>query len=525
MGETMQRYPLLRILFCYICGIGAADILDSHFGVARSLCMASLLCVAMLLVLRRKEMFGVVALGAFFALGICSYSLAWSKTEYGWAAEKRVYEARVLTLPRERQHSVMCEVEVTAMCDSSGWRGMEQRVLAYMAPCDEAEVLLPGDIICFRGKVKAPSNVNDSLEFDYARYVAMQGASGTVYLPSEEWYRVGEATLTLRERMLRFRQRMLREHMEQAFGGDALGVLAALTLGDKRGLSAEVRTAYADAGASHVLALSGMHVGVIYALLAFTLRALVRRRSLRWLRELLIITALWGFALLVGMSASVVRAVAMCTLYGMARWVSDSSTSALHTLSLTALLMLLVRPLYLFDVGFQLSFMAMAVILWLVPHFELLIFRYAKHPIAAYFMGIVGMSIAAQLGTFPLVLYHFGSFPVYFLLTNLLVIPALFVILMLMLVWWLFVLASIPFAQSLSVLLQLGVEGLNGCLWFIGQWPGATLHVQGYNACAVLFTYLAIFFVCLTVTKRWARGSVFALASLLGLLLILLFSN
>ena len=207
-----------------------------------------------------------------------------------------------------------------------------------------------------------------------------------------------------------------------------LGALSALTLGDKRGLSKEVREAYSDAGASHVLALSGLHVGLIYGMVAMVLRGLIRRRNLRWLRELLIVVVLWGFALLVGMSASVVRAVAMCSLFAAARWVSDGTTSSLHVLSLTALVMLLVRPLYLFDVGFQLSFMAMASILCLELYLEALVRKQTLHPVMAYLAGIVCMSTAAQLGTFPLVLHHFGTFPTYFLLTNLLAIPLLFLL-------------------------------------------------------------------------------------------------
>ena len=185
----------------------------------------------------------------------------------------------------------------------------------------------------------------------------------------------------MRERMLRLRQRLSEKYMADTFTGDALGVLSALTLGDKRMLSAELREAYKDAGAAHVLALSGMHVGVIYGMIVFLLRGLFRRRSLRWIRELLAISVLWCFALLVGMSASVVRAVVLCTLYAFARWVSDGTSSSLHVLSLTALLMLLACPLYLFDVGFQLSFMAMVAILWIEPYLEQLFQRHGLHPI------------------------------------------------------------------------------------------------------------------------------------------------
>lgn len=527
VGESIQRYPLLRLLVFYISGICLADVLYSCIpslvlvGAGSSL----LLLVILLLVWiwYRELLFGIAASVLFLMLGLWNYSWTRSKAEYEWSSERLLYEACVVDSPRARERSILCEVEVTAVCDSSEWGRVGRKVFAYMEPCDEVERLVPGDMLCFKGVVRAPRNFSDSLTFDYARYVIMQGVSGTIYLPHDRWIKVGEGRVSLRERMLRLRQRLSTKYMADAFSGDALGVVSALTLGDKRGLSAELREAYSDAGAAHVLALSGMHVGVIYGMVVFLLRSLFRRRSLRWIRELLAISALWCFALLVGMPASVVRAVVLCTLYAFARWVSDGTSSSLHVLSLTALLMLLVCPLYLFDVGFQLSFMAMVAILWIEPYMEQLLQRHSLHPILGYFVGIVCMSLAAQLGTFPLVLCHFGSFPVYFLLSNLIVVPALFVILLLMVVWWILMLTGCCFSQSFGLLLQCLVNWVSMSLRCISYWPGAVLHTTDYNGVAVFFTYLFMLFAGLFIVKKWPRAVIFALASLLGLVVCFLF--
>ena len=549
VGDSIQRYPLLRLLFFYLCGIGLADALYHHipllvtWGVWGSLLLLVFLLITWACC--RKVLFGVFASGLFLMLGIWNYSWARSEAEYVWAAENLQYEARVVDSPRARERSILCEVEVTAVRDSS-WHRVGRRIFAYMEPCDEAEALLPGDILYFKGVVSAPRNFSDSLTFDYARYVTMQGVAGTVYLTREHWCRVGEEPLTLRERLLSLRSRLLRQYEIAAFEDDVQGVLSALTLGDRRGLSKEVRAAYSDAGASHVLALSGLHVGVIYGMLAFGLRGVLRKRSLRWVRELLILVVLWLFALMVGMSASVVRAVAMCTLYVLARWLSDDTSSPLHVLSLTALLMLLVHPLYLFDVGFQLSFMAMASILWVEPYMELLFRRggdsslhfchseqregtcivsyYVLRPLLGFLVGLLCMSLAAQLGTFPLVLYHFGTFPTYFLLTNLVVVPCLIVVLLLSLVWWALLLLGVPWVGLLGNLLQHVVAWMNQVLLCIGQWPGAVQHVDYFGVLAVLCTYLCILFAGLFVIKKWSRAVIFSLAALLGLVVCLMFN-
>ncbi len=527
MDDTvLQRYPLLRLLLFYLCGVGLADVLYVYIGMLGwySLCGMVILLFSLLFawVLRCRIAYGMVSSALFLMLGICNYSQARGDIEYEWEAESLLYEARVMAEPRVRQRSVLCEVEVTAVCDSSEWHRVGRKVMIYMEPDGEANALLPGDMLCFRGRVRSPRNFSDSLAFDYARYVTMQGASGVVYVPCQGWSRVGEGNVSLLERMLRFRQELLGQYMIKSFGGDAFGVLSALTLGDKRGLSTEVRELYSNAGAAHVLALSGLHVGIIYGILTFLLRGLIRKRKFRWLPEVLTVGVLWAFAFMVGMSASVLRAVAMCTLYVIARWLSDGTTSSIHVLSLSAFVMSLVRPFYLFDVGFQLSFMAMASILWFEPHLEGLFQKRAFHPVLAYLVGIVCMSLAAQLGTFPLVLHHFGTFPTYFLVTNLVVVPLLFVVMLLMMVWWALALLDISLARPLGTMLQWLVEHLNGILQNIGQWPGAVLHAEGYNALAVLFTYLFILFAGLFLVKKWSRGAVFATASLLGLLVALL---
>lgn len=544
LGDSIQRYPLLRLLVSYICGIGLADALYPHvpslalYGVWGSL----FLLVVLLFTWWRKVLFGMGASVLFLMLGVWNYSWARGETEYAWPTEKRLYEARVVALPRARERSTLCEIEVMAVWNSSVWDGVGRKVFAYMEPCGDVEALLPGDILCFKGSVRIPQNFSDSLAFDYARYVTMQGAAGTVYIPHGHWQRLEKHEPTLRERLLRLRSRLLQRYKASAFGDDVLGVLSALTLGDKRGLSNEMRAAYSDAGAAHVLALSGMHVGIIYGMLAFVSRGLFRRRSLRWVRELFILVVLWLFAMMVGMSASVVRAVAMCTLYILARWVSDDTSSPLHVLSLTALLMLLVHPLSLFEISFQLSFMAMAAILWIEPYLELFFRRgvdsSSRHgkgtspseaprnvlrSIFGFFVGLLCMSLAAQLGTFPLVLHHFGTFPAYFLLTNLIVVPCLTVVLLLSLVWWVLLLLGAPWVGLLGALLQHIVGWMNHVLLCIGQWPGAVLHVEHFGAFAVLCVYLFILFAGLFIIKKWSRAAVFALAALLGLVVCLVF--
>ena len=168
-----------------------------------------------------------------------------------------------------------------------------------------------------------------------------------------------------RLRCLQWRQQLLAHYEAQGLEGEQYAVVAAMTLGDKSALTKDVREVYAVTGAAHVLALSGLHLGIIYALLSL----LVVGRRWQMLSQLVCILGIWAFAFLVGLSASVVRSAIMLTVYALLS-LGHRDKMSLNTLAFTAILMLVVSPRSLFDIGFQLSFMAVASILLWLPVFR-----------------------------------------------------------------------------------------------------------------------------------------------------------
>ena len=179
-------------------------------------------------------------------------------------------------------------------------------------------------------------------------------------------------------------------------------------------------------GASHVLALSGLHIGFLYMLLLLLLKWLPGNVwGVRLFRAIVIITALWGFAFITGLSPSVVRSVIMFSLLALSV-LSGRTGISLNTLALTAFIMLAVHPFWLFDVGFQLSFSAVTAILLIYPR----LFRLLPigNGVLKKVWALMCVSLAAQIGTAPLVLLYFSRFSTHFLLTNLLVIPLVSVI-------------------------------------------------------------------------------------------------
>ena len=241
-------------------------------------------------------------------------------------------------------------------------------------------------------------------------------------------------------------------------------VVAAMALGDKSSLTKDLKETYSMTGASHILALSGLHLGIIYALLSL----LVVGRRWQMITQVAIILSIWAFVFLTGMSTSVVRSAIMLTVYALLA-IGHRQKMSVNTLAFTAIVMLLVSPQALFDVGFQMSFMAVFSILLFTPLFYrpfsaeyLMTHRFVK-----WLWGMVAVSIAAQIGVAPLIAYNFGRFSCFFLLTNFIVIPAATLILYLSLATLL-----IP---SIGVILASIVGLLNTTLLYISTIPGATI--------------------------------------------------
>lgn len=278
------------------------------------------------------------------------------------------------------------------------------------------------------------------------------------------------------------RTRLLERFADNGIDGDAYAVVAAMTLGDKSALTRDIKDTYSVSGASHVLALSGLHLGIIYMLLSL----LLPRRRWPALSQLVIILSVWAFVFLVGMSVSVVRSAIMLTVYGLL-YIGNRDKMSINALAFTAIVMLMWNPAWLFDVGFQMSFMAVLAILLFVPLFEdvfpaefLMEHRWIKR-----IWGLVIVSCAAQLGVAPLIAFYFGRFSAYFLLSNMIVIPAAIVILWLSIVVLLF--------PSLAYLLLYIVQWLNMVLLSITDIPGASIDNLHPSVLQVVLIYVLIF--------------------------------
>lgn len=279
--------------------------------------------------------------------------------------------------------------------------------------------IVPGDEIIFTSDfIKIPKNFNP-YQFDYANYLENKNIFHEVFLKPNEFY-IGQHHNNWDSFWFTSQQKLTNSFNQHSFDKKTQAIVNALLFGQRKLLDKETLTTYSNAGIVHILAISGLHVGILYLLLISLLKPLKRVKKGKLIELAITLSFLWSFAVLTGLSASVTRAVTMFSILAIGRFLNrDSSTY--NTIAFSALLLLLFNPNFIFDVGFQMSYAAVLAIVAFNPFFNY--FKFGKSKIIHFFTDIILVSLAAQIGVLPLSLYYFNQFPALFLLANIVIIP------------------------------------------------------------------------------------------------------
>lgn len=411
-----------------------------------------------------------------------------SLLRYSYDGQQRQHALVIVSEGTEKERTVAFDV----LLAENG-----RKLKCYLQKDERSLALKPGD------GVMATIHIEENYDFrsgrfDYRDYLEKHGFAGRCYVRGYQWQRqqvsLKNLSLLTRSRItfLRWRHTLLARYQLQGATDDRYAVLAAMTLGDKSALTRELRDVYSMTGASHVLALSGLHLGILYLLLSRL--TLGRRRSL-W-AQLVLLAGIWAFVFLVGLPTSVVRSAVMLTVFSVFT-MGGRTYAPVNVLCFAALLILIGNPYALFDVGFQLSFASMLAIFLIMPLTECWVSSLwiQRHSVRGAIWSALAVSLAAQLGVAPLVAYYFGRFSCYFLLTNLLVLPAAYLILLGALVM---LLIPVP-AVSAAVLWMVGT--LNSTLGMLAQLPGASIENLQPSQLQVILVYIILMLVYLALLR------------------------
>lgn len=297
------------------------------------------------------------------------------------------------------------------------------KVLLYLQK-DSMEMPVMGDILLVQTKIKRGGILGD---FDYGLYLRRQGIVGSCWANRSNWQTIGHKEIKGIRTLARHYQHALNERYRQlGIDGKELGILSAMTLGYREELDEDVQQAFSASGAMHVLAVSGLHTGIVWGIVVWLLtlggwrKPLYEERCKRWGLNICAIVLIWGYAFITGLSPSVMRSALMLSFWSLSG-LFEKYTSKWNPLLAAAVIILLINPLALWSVSFQLSFAAVASIMLIGSKLQQVVVIRVRG--LQYLGGLLLVSIAAQIGTLPLTLHYFGQTSNYFALTNLIVVP------------------------------------------------------------------------------------------------------
>lgn len=338
--------------------------------------------------------------------------------------ENTVAIARIKNVPTEKEYSYSTQAVVVALYDSGTIHKSHLPLLLHFKKSHTSSHLTGGDIIIFKPN---PQRIESSVlpyAYDYAHQMALKGLVYRQYLNDNEWVLSKYTTsLSLQDYAQKIQSQCINTLYECELSADNSSLMAGILWGYREDISDTQREYFSAAGMSHVLAVSGLHTGIIAFILWLLLYPL-RYTRLRKMQYPIVILTLWLYAFVTGLSPSVTRACIMATFIGVAHLINRRNTT-LNALCGSAVIVLLIAPMQLFDIGFQLSYAAVAGIVLLSPYLDISRHIESSNAILRYISGIISVSLAAQLATLPLAAYYFHYIPVWGLLSNILLVPLL----------------------------------------------------------------------------------------------------
>lgn len=358
-------------------------------------------------------------------------------------------------------------------------------------------------------------------QFDYSAYIKSLGVYDQLRISEKEILETSLGNPTLKGTAQNLRAAIVEKLKKSKLKTDERAIIQALVLGEKRDIDKDLYNEYAAAGAVHILAVSGLHVGILFYILTLLFKPIARWKFAIYFQAISIVLLLWGFALLSGLSPSVTRAVTMFSFFAVAK-LFNRETNSINTLFLSFLTLLIINPFWLFQVGFQLSYLAVFFIVWLQPLFYKI--GYSKYWIVRKAWTIVAVTLSAQIGVLPLSLYYFHQFPGLFLLTNIVVLPCLTILMFGGII--IVVLAAFNYLPDwLANSYNLLIEWLNGFIHWVAVQDEFLFKNIHFSTLKVLGVYLLIIALALFLKKMNYHRFVISLLAISILITIFIYDE
>ena len=415
----------------------------------------------------------------------------------------------------EKEKSFKAIASVEYVSDEHHTHVANGTIILYLQKDSAVKRLGYGNRLAFNKPLQPIRNAGAPGSFDYRRYAAFQGIYHQIYvrrdeliiLPGKNENRCKKWLLNTREKVTEILKRYIP-------GQPEAGLAEALLIGYKDDLDKSLLQSYANTGVVHIIAISGLHVGLIYWLLTIIIAPLALLK-LRWMKTVAIITGLWLFALLAGGSPSVLRSALMfsCMVIGEQFF---SKVSVYNTLAVSAFILLCIDPFWCWDVGFQLSYIAvLSIVIFMKPVYGWLFFQ---NKLLDLLWKLNAVTLAAQVLTVPLSIYYFHQFPNYFLITNLVAVPLSTLIVLGEII--LCALAPVPPAAAVAgIVLQECIRLMNRFIAHMEGMPLALWKGLQISTLQLILLYVVVASIACWLIRKDKKALLAGLCGLLGLVI------
>jgi competence protein ComEC len=523
------QFPLVRITLCFVFGIIFSQITKPNLVL---LFIALLLCVFSLIFfyfknkndLFQKPLFGFVALFTSFIIGMVTLIISnqtLNKNHYLHHIDQSENEISTELIIKEKlKNNLNNDRYVAEMILLNGKKSYGKIILNI-----RKDSVLPtveiGSHLMVNGSFYKNRKPNNPNQFDYGKYLENQQIYAQIYADTADIKINPIVDKSISHYASKLRNRIIQNLEKNNFNKTELSVVIALILGQQQDISQEVIRDYQYAGAVHVLSVSGLHVGCILLFVTFLLTPIPNTKRGSIIKLVLVILSLWIFGILAGLAPSVVRSVTMFSFVAIGMFLRRS-INIYNTLLVSALLILLVKPSFLFDIGFQLSYVALFFIVWLQP--LLTSIWTPENKIVKYFWDIITVSFAAQIGTFPLSIYYFHQFPGLFFITNIVILPGLSVILGIGVIVMILAAFNVVWVPLMK-LLEWSIWLLNKIISWVASFEDFIFKDLSLNSYMMWCWYLVIIGIILWFKKPTFKKLAFSMITIIGLQLVTIYAK
>ncbi|MDO9258027.1 MAG: ComEC/Rec2 family competence protein [Bacteroidales bacterium] len=511
--QYRHLYPMVRILLPFLAGIIVCLAISATSEITLiiwiSLLVLSIACgVIHFNKLRfvNRLLFGVIVSSFLFVTGYNSVILnkeILRSDHFSKMQTKGIFIASVIEPLQEKDHSFKTILSIKGIKKGNAIIEAEGRILTYFAKDSINKPPAEGSLIAFSADVQAISPPQNPGAFDYRKYMATNNVYHQVYMNTVSWKIIEQPHgFNLFRTANQISGKFVSILNENGLKGREFAVASALLLGQNDMLDNETLQAYSGSGVMHILSVSGLHVGVIFIAINFLLAFMKKSSLIIIVKTTIILLIIWAYAFLTGLSPSVMRAAAMFTFISIGN-ASKRNVHIVNSLSVSAIVLLLIDPLMINNIGFQLSYIAILGIVFINKPIAGL--WHPANKIVAHVWGLISVSIAAQIASAPLALMYFHQFPVYFIPANLAAIDISFLAILSGIA--VLLTSFIPAVSNFfGIITNFLLYIMNYCVEYIEQLPHSVLHISSVFSKETILIYLIIVSILLLFflkRKEW----------------------